>query len=159
MYWRQHVWATLLAGGLTIGKLLWWGVSLREARARSVLVGKAPTTAWQSSILAGPRNTSVVFSQPRAARRWYEQACTRPHGWPRLPFLLCQRGRSFPSRVLSWGLLRVPHDTPRCAARPPQTHDRLFSRYRLFKVIGKSLPSSAPGMFRRRLVAQACLQY
>src|SRR5712691_11438702 len=158
MSWRQDVCATLPAGCLTIEVSLWGSVSLREARARSVVGGKIPPTAWQSSVRDGSGHTSVVSARPRAASRGYERSCPRQQGWLRLSFLLCQRGRLLPSRVRSWDLLRAPHATPRCAARPPQTHDRLFSRYRLCTVLGTRLPASAPGMVRRRPAARAYLQ-
>jgi hypothetical protein len=158
MSWRQDVWGTLPTGCLTIEVSLWGSVSLREARARSVVGGKIPPTAWQSSVRDGSGHTSVVSARPRAASRGYERSCPRQQGWLRLSFLLCQRGRLLPSRVRSWDLLRAPHATPRCAARPPQTHDRLFSRYRLCTVLGTRLPASAPGMVRRRPAARAYLQ-
>jgi hypothetical protein len=135
------------------------GVSLREARASSIGGRRTPTTAWQSSGRDAPGTTRVVFSRPRHAGRWYERSCTSPPGWPHLPRLPWQRGRPLPSRVHSWGLRCAHHATPRCAARPPQPYDRLFSSYRLLTVLSARLSSSPPGRVRRWSAAQACLPH
>src|SRR6266446_6362763 len=68
----------------------------------------------ESSRLDGPGNTRVGPSRPRNASRGYERSCTRLHGWPRLAYLLCQRGRPLPSCERSWGLLRAHHATLYC---------------------------------------------
>jgi hypothetical protein len=93
---RQYMWDTLPAGCLDMRRLLWRGASMRETGARSLLGGMTPSTAWRSSAFDGPRNTSDVSSRPRYARSWYDRPWKRQHGWPRIPFLLCQRDRHPP---------------------------------------------------------------
>ena len=156
---RQYVWDTLPAGCLDRWELLWLGVSVRDAGARSVLDGMTPCTVWQSSTLDGSGNTSDVSSRSRYARSWYVRVCERQHGWPRIPFLLCQRDRHHPSRLLVRGLLRASHDTRRCFARPPQTDDRQFSSYSLLPSTGTRSPCAVLGMVLPRPAAREGLQH
>ena len=141
---RQYVWDTLPAGCLDIRRLLWWGASVRETGATSLLGGMTPSTVWRSSAFDEPRDTSDVSSRPRYARSWYDRPCKKQHGWPRIPFLLCQRDRHPPSRLLFRGLLSAPHDIRLCSARLPQTHDRLLSSDSLFHLCRQTSPIFCP---------------
>jgi len=138
------VWNTLPAGCLDMRRLLWRGASVREAGASSLLGRMTPSIVWRSSAFDGPRNTSNVSSRPRYARSWYDRPCKRQHSWPRIPFLLCQRDRHPPSRLLFWGLLSTPHDVRLCSARLPQTHDRLLSSDSLFHLCWQTSPIFCP---------------